>query len=358
MKKVTHFIQLCVLIFIIGFTYSCNSQPKTIATANNKSELAVTPKIDSQISEYIVEIFEDNKGNLCFGTISDGAVRFDGKIFTYFNTEDGLCDNTVASINQDKNGNMWFGTHNGASKYDGKTFTNYGVNEGLHGPGCNFLIDKKGNIWAGTNDGVFRFNGISFTEFKLPNPVIENPSYKWVAGKIWGLMEDKKGNIWFGRDGFGACKYDGATFTHFTKKDGLSSNNVCSIVEDNEGNIWFSSITSDFPKEIKEGGVSRFDGKNFTQFHDVKGLTNNDIYTVYKEKSGNVWVCPVGVGAYRFDGKKFDFFKEVDKNEDLIKYFGVQSILEDSKGTLWFGFSGGLFRFNGSLFENVTRNIM
>jgi ligand-binding sensor domain-containing protein len=350
----THLLALAA-IFAFAFSTACSRPPNTVATVNNKSDLATTPKIDSQISEYIVEIIEDKQGNLWFGTVSDGAVRFDGKTYTYFSTKDGLCDNTVASIVQDKDGNMWFGTHNGASKYDGKTFTNFGIKEGLHGPGCNFLIDKKGNIWAGTNDGVFRYNGISFSEFKLPNPVIENPSYKWVAGKIWSLMEDKKGNIWFGRDGFGACKYDGATFTHFTKKDGLCSNNVSGIVEDNEGNIWFASITSDFPKEIKEGGVSRYDGKNFTQYPELKGLINNDIYTIYKDKSGNIWIAALGVGAYRYDGKKFDFFNKVDKNGDLIKYFGIQSILEDSKGTLWFGFSGGLFRFDGSSFRNVTR---
>jgi hypothetical protein len=34
-----------------------------------------------------------------------------------------------------------------------------------------------------------------------------------------------KGNIWFGRDGYGACKYDGSSFTRFTNEDGLPSNN-------------------------------------------------------------------------------------------------------------------------------------
>lgn len=40
---------------------------------------------------------------------------------------------------------------------------------------------------------------------------------------------------------------------------------------------------------------------------------------------------------------------------DLTKYFAIQAFVEDRHGTLWFGFSGGLFRFYGNAFVNVTR---
>ena len=112
----------------------------------------------------------------------------------------------------------------GVSRFDGQTFTSFTESKGLHGPGCNLLIDRNGIIWAGTNDGLFRFDGSSFVEFKLPDPEITDPSYKWVRGKIWCIMEDSHGNLWFGRDGYGACKYDGESYTHFTTKDGLCTN--------------------------------------------------------------------------------------------------------------------------------------
>jgi ligand-binding sensor domain-containing protein len=309
----------------------------------------------SQIDQYVVEVFEDKKGNLWFGTLAKGAACYDGKTLSYFSTKEGLCDNNVVSIKEDNEGNIWFGTHNSASKYNGKTFTNFGKKEGIHGAGCNILVDKDGNIWAGTNHGVFRYNGSSFSEFNIPNPVIENPSYKWEAGKVWSLIEDKKGNIWFGRDGFGACKFDGTSFTHFTRKDGLCSNNVSSIVEDKQGNIWFGSLSSDFPEYIKDGGVCRYDGNTFTKYPEIAGLNENDIYTIYEDKMGNIWIGATGYGAYRFNGKKFTLFKETDR-KDLTVNFGVQSILEDTNGTLWFGFSGGLFRFNGTSFTNVTQD--
>lgn len=348
---------LYLLLFAV-LIVACKGQTKPNLSENKPSNaLAEKGQLDiaAQISEYIVAIFEDSKGNLWFGTVSDGVVRFDGKKLSYLSTNDGLCDNTVTGITEDKTGNIWIGTHNGIAKYDGKKFTIFKETTGKIS-GCKILIDSKGQIWAGTTEGAYRFNGSSFSKFEIPKPVIDSPSYKVVTGKVWSIIEDKKGNIWFGIDGLGACKYDGTTFTHFTKKDGLCSNNVSQIVEDNQGNIWFASITSDFPKEIKEGGVSRYDGKNITQFSDIQGLTNNDIYSLYKDKRGHIWIAALHYGAYRYDGVQFTLFKDIDKSTDMIRNFPIQSILEDSRGKFWFGFSGGLFRFNGSYFVNITRN--
>jgi ligand-binding sensor domain-containing protein len=49
--------------------------------------------------------------------------------------------------------------------------------------------------------------------------------------------------------------YDGETFSHFTEKEGLSSNIVFSILEDANGNLWFGTVG---------GGVSRYDGETFS----------------------------------------------------------------------------------------------
>ncbi|MFT5983749.1 MAG: ligand-binding sensor domain-containing protein [Ulvibacter sp.] len=275
MKKSILNTEIFFLVFLLVFVTSCSGQDKPSSLKENQPITETLPfantmiwKLDSspQIAEYVVEIFEDKKGNLWFGTMGKGAARYDGDTLTYISPKDGLSGITVASITEDHLGNIWFGTHGGASKYDGETFTNFGSEEGLHGLGCKILVDGNGNVWAGTNDGVFRYDGTSFSKFNIPNPVIENPSHSWVAGKVWSLIEDEKGNIWFGRDGYGACKFDGESFTHFTKKDGLCSNNVNSIIEDRKGNIWFTSIPSSTPEDIKEGGVSLYDGTTFTNY--------------------------------------------------------------------------------------------
>ncbi len=176
--------QLFSVLLLFVFMASCNGQDKPkVSEKALPQEQSVKLDTAAQISEYVVEIFEDTKSNLWFGTNGDGAARYDGKTLTYFSTKDGLCDNTVVGIAEDKEGNMWFGTHNGISKYDGKTFTTFAETKG-HISGCKILIDSKGQIWAGTTEGAFRYNGSSFSKFKIPNPVIDNPSLKWRLAKF------------------------------------------------------------------------------------------------------------------------------------------------------------------------------
>ena len=68
-----------------------------------------------------------------------GVYRYDafsGK-FTNFTKQDGLNDNNIESVFEDKAGNLWFGTNNGACRYDGKRFTDVTTKEGL----CKFDIN-------------------------------------------------------------------------------------------------------------------------------------------------------------------------------------------------------------------------
>ena len=323
--------------------------------------LEIIPKTNSQVGQYLVEIFEDSKDNLWFGTMSKGVARYDGKSLIYFSSKEGMAGNTVASIEEDKDGVLWFGTHDGLTKYDGQTFTNFTKKDGLiHNRVSNLLIDSKGIFWIGTWGGVSKFDGKTFTDFPLPTPDVEVPNYQATQEWVTEIVEDSQGNIWFGRSGYAACKWDGKSFTHFTKKDGLPSNCVQAITEDSRGNIWFGTRVSekDHPspnKRVGAGGLTKYNGKTFTQFSEKEGLSKNDIYSIYKDKRGDLWIGANGVGLYRYDGKTFTLFNETDRPDLNKNLLGIQSILEDKNGALWVGLSGGLFRLQGLLINHVTQ---
>lgn len=346
---------------------ACNGQfnPKTLE--NQSPELAATLDSSSQIGEYVVEIYEDSKGHLWFGTMSEGAARYDGNALTYFTTNDGLPGNTVATFAEDQQGNLWIGTHSGLSRFDGSTFTNFTEKDGLCNERVsNLLVDKTGTLWIGTWNGVCRLDllagqaGISaFTPFPLPVPEVVLPDY--VATRHWvsDILEDRQGNLWFSRSGYGACRYDGKNFTQFSKKDGLASDCVQTMTEDRQGNIWFGSRVpeKDHPDPAARtgnGGLTRYDGKSFVQFPDLEGLSKNDVYTIYKDKTGGIWIGATGYGVYRYDGKNFEAIRTTDRM-DLTGGFGLQAALEDRNGTLFFGFSGGLFRLQAGRIVNVTQ---
>lgn len=336
---------ICILCLTVFHT-SCNSQKRNV-------KVEKTIENPTQIAGYVVDIFEDSKGNLWFGTLEKGIAKYDGKKLTYYTTKDGLPSNRVVIIVEDNKGFLWFGTGAGLSKFDGKSFTNFSTKDGLCDDSIsNLMIDSKGDFWIGTWNGVCKFDGETFTNFRLPNPVIKTIPNKDTENWITEIMEDSKGNIWFAKDGFGASKFDGKSFVHFTKKDGLFSNNVQEITEDKNGDIWFGTRVAekdnpDPNKRFGKGGVQKFENSKFINFPKTKGLTENDVYQIHKDDANNLWISTIKNGLYKFDGKKFTNFA-VPK--------AVMSVLKDKKGRIWLGCAGGLFRINSSEIINITTN--
>ncbi len=125
MKK-SYSLLLTYLFFC--FITSCIGQ----SNSTTNTHINKLPKnIKTQIGNYIVEIFEDSKGNLWFGTIENGVAKYDGKKLEYFTSNNGLPSNRVVQIIEDRNGFLWFGTGFGISRYDGNSFINFSENEGL-----------------------------------------------------------------------------------------------------------------------------------------------------------------------------------------------------------------------------------
>jgi ligand-binding sensor domain-containing protein len=327
-----------------------------------------------QIGRFVREVYQDRMGNYWFGTLEYGIARYDGKDLTYFTTEDGLAGNQINAIAEDKAGNLWLATMDGVSKIDQKSlsgqpvFTNFREEDGLISNSTwILLVDKFDEIWVGTMHGLSHYDGTKFSNFSLPKADVKKPTIHININLIWDIMEDKNGDLWFGRDGLGVCKYNRnfkqtgkEQFTHFTKEEGLCSNSVLHIMEDKKGNIWFGSrstrvASEDNPYAFRssdDAGLSRYDGVSFTQFPEIEGLSGSSISPMYEDSKGNIWIASMHHGVFRYNGVEFQNFKE---NQGFTINC-IQSILEDKDGSFWFGFSGGLFKFDGTNFLNMKRN--
>lgn len=302
---------------------------------------------------------QDKAGNLWFGTTQNGLYKYDGKSFTQFlladgnsnnissiledkdgniwiGTEEGLClydgksfakiqiplpknlppnknklqkTHNVFSIMQDKSRKLWFATIDGVYIYDGKSFTPFIIDEGAMGymssnnNAEHILEDKAGNIWFGGRgtEGVYRYDGKSVINIKLKElSTFRSDSIRTGHNWAWPQLQDKNGNIWFSNWG-GAYRYDGKSFTSFTKSDGLAGG-VTRIIEDKKGNLWFGGDAG--------AGLSRYDGKSFTRFTTKDGLLNNSIWSILEDKTGNLWVGTRETGLYLYDGKTFITYSE------------------------------------------------
>ncbi len=102
-------------------------------------------------------------------------------LFQTMDIRNGLSQNTVYQILQDRKGFMWFGTKDGLNRYDGLSFRIYKKeNSGL---GKNFITalyeDRRGNIWIGT-DGESLFT----TRYWIPLPLSMRPVITAVSSGI------------------------------------------------------------------------------------------------------------------------------------------------------------------------------
>lgn len=83
-------------------------------------------------------------------------------LFTHYDMNDGLSQNTVLAIAQDATGFMWFGTKNGLNRFDGSFFKQYyfGANDySLKNDYITSLCKGPGyNLWVGTDSGLFIYN--------------------------------------------------------------------------------------------------------------------------------------------------------------------------------------------------------
>lgn len=307
---------------------------------------ALAPDFDTTlVSQYIRSIFQDSKGNLWFGTIEEGVVRYDVNTLTYFSRPDGFYSTSVFAINEDKNGNLWFGTDQGVYKYDGKTFRNYNQKDGLSHIDISrksILVDKSGTIWVGTHKGVFLYDPFaeikgepSFSLFPLLPPI-----------NVADIMEDAAGNIWFATSNKGVFRYDGKAVQNITEREGLSDNYAGGMIQDLSGNYWFTT----------KNGICRYDGKTFTDFTAKDGLGGSEIWGICLEKPGIIWITARGYTT-RFDPsipisdpRAFTVFTVKDGISCC-----VQSMYQDKSGNMWWGAGQGLYRFDGTRFYQVKQ---
>lgn len=328
-----------------------NSNKSDVAKTSNSSPTIIkstgttAPEVDSTlVSQYIRSIFQDSKGNLWFGTINDGVVKYDEKTLTYFSSTDGFINTSVFAINEDKSGNLWFGTDQGVYKYDGKVFKNYNQKDGLSHIEISrkgILVDKSGTIWVGTHGGVYRYDpsadrkgGQCFSLFQ-----------QLAAINIAGIMEDRNGNIWFASSAKGVFRYDGKTIINIADKEGLGENYAGGMVQDNTGNMWFTM----------KSGICKYDGKTFTEYTAKDGLGGTEIWGIIIEQTGTIWVTARG-STTRFDPSvplpdAFTVFTSADGFTCC-----VQSMFQDKSGRMWWGTGQGLYRFDGKRFYPVKRN--
>lgn len=331
------------------------------------------------IGEVVVRALAADGETIWIGT-SNGLIRFNRRTETHqvFNTSRaGLLSNIIVSIHPDSKGNVWLGTYGGGlARFDGREwelFTPYGRGNKGYGAGWvhyhpknglgdlwvyDLLFEPNGTMWVATWKGASRLQKNGFVTYTMDDGLVD----KWV----YTIEREPSGVLWFGTEG-GVNRFDGKTWKGWTHRDGLGApiaakgkrsdaeepydederhhdqsgrenqeanpNYVISSAIDAKGIKWFGTWG---------GGLSRFDGKKFKNYTTADGLPGNIINAIEIDRQGIMWIG-TNKGVSRFDGKTFKNFSTMN---GLVGDY-IYSIAIDAEGNKWFGTFGGVSRYSG-----------
>ncbi|MEJ7691870.1 two-component regulator propeller domain-containing protein [Daejeonella sp.] len=309
--------------------------------------------------------------------------------FSRLTINEGLSQNTIYSIFQDKTGFVWIGTEDGLNRFDGYEFKvyrhlPYDKNSVRSNQINNIYENKDGNLWIATSTGLDFFDRKTenFKHIDLKQPVGTNTFITYVSG-------DRFGMIWLGTH-YGLKKYDPATgkvtsfsdniqvisgktrrtysvfigsddivwagvgseITRINTKNnstlpaigqiesaaGWGGSTIRSIKKDAKNNVWISTESSGL------FFYSPATGKTVSYNTSNSNILSNTIRDVFVKNENEIWLGTrdglsiLNVGSGAFSNHIYDKYNALSLNHNSVRCF-----MKDNAGSVWLGtFSGGI----------------
>lgn len=382
-SKLIGLVLVSLLLIASGVWLSSGNPRKAQAEEakdSTKQDVARSELKDSAIGppprlrfQTVRSILQDSKGNYWFGSWEEGVCRFDGKSLTYFTVKDGLSDNQIRSIHEDRNGVVWFECGVGISGFDG---------EKIITPANRNYTSKNdwqlgtGDLWfkedgaAGVTElearpGVYRYDGKTFTYLTYPAHPVPADRAPVTAYATTGIARGKNGRLWFATYNavFG---YDGESFTIIDDKSlGLNERtgrlHVRCVLEDSRGKLWIGNngigvilhdghTATNFTQQMGLGKLGPHGGRTTPQPGDVTdgSPTLHRVFSIGEDRIGNIWFGTIDHGAWRYDGRSLRNYTA----EDGLTSKQIMGIYTDRHGDLWLA-GNGVFKFNGASFDRI-----
>ncbi|MGV8095346.1 MAG: two-component regulator propeller domain-containing protein [Mangrovibacterium sp.] len=308
-------------------------------------------------------------------------------LFHTYTIKDGLINNTIFGIDQDRNGYLWIATDGGISRFDGAHFDNSLIPEVNKEQAFSQYIDKSPSgklAFATFMQGVMieQDNG-TFKQYlrrkkQLGKNVVR--TLKWVADDKMITSESRNINV-IERDSIYQI-YD----------CGRNANLFQTLEYDDLGNIWFGGLgglgiifandtskTPYFLPELKDIFIVKllFSGNNkllagtsdgyyeiaiktakkgdldYTINRPFPELAEKRINHIYRDRQNSIWVSCVVDGVYQIHNDKI--IRHITQESGLPTQ-GAMCVFQDNENNYWFGTSDGICRLYSLSDFSYTHN--
>lgn len=264
---------------------------------------------------------------------------------------DGLSNNVIYSIIQDKLGFIWIATQDGLNRFDGynfKVYKNQPYKQNvLSGNWVHCLLeDEKGNLWIGSNSqGVFYFDREKNKFINYTHNVNDENSLS--NNRIWDIFQDSKNNIWIGTtNGLNKFLPSEKKFKRYYNTNKLEDYAVNTIAELNNGDLLLGTWGDGIHKLI----LNKDKIIEITEFNNILNTElSKRIKKLIKDDSNNLWIGTHS-GLYKISLNNYEIFEKVklkDEKENLINPFIISLCESKDKNIIWIGTNmHGIFKYD------------
>lgn len=336
------FKSLCVLVGLL-FTIATG-----VASPGNSSKIRRYTTVDGLTNNVVYKIVQDKQGFMWFAT-EDGLNRYDGHRFVGYRNDPTskktISQNFIQSIYCDAHGDIWVGTaESGLNRYNCRSddFTIFRHNTrdrySINGNDIISIVPaRNGNLWvASYRNGINHYDRRSgrFYDRKDILAACKNRGNY----KVQSILEGRNGIFWVGTQGNGLYAYDLVNRKNIPIKGiNPSGLTVFSIEEDPMGHVWIG--TNRGLLVVKDGVLQ--------VVPNIKSVADKEVFAIFCDRSQNMWIG-TDKGAYIF--KLRDVFRGNAVRVDYIgegpsglSYQSIRSIFQDRDGDIWIGtYTGGV----------------
>jgi signal transduction histidine kinase/ligand-binding sensor domain-containing protein/DNA-binding response OmpR family regulator len=283
-----------------------------------------------------------HKGKLWALVQDDGIYKIDLSTFSIETHSDFFKENGPVAVRAfyiDKNGAVWIGTINGLYVRNPATqeYTHYrhSLTDPFSLPNNSVWTideDNQKNVWIGTYAGAVCYVNL---DEKVPFSTYfpQNESLSHIP--VSAFAEDEQ-SLWIGTEGGGINRMDKQTgrfsyYSHANTEQSLAHNNVKSLVLDSNQNLWVAMFSGGL--DCLHIPSRRF--QHFKHSKDNNSLKYNNVRKIIPEGNSGLWIAyqarNLTVSFFDFHTRTFSHlnFAEKDKN------YYIFDILRGKDNQLW-----------------------